>query len=241
METDKMTNFETSKLEGGTEAGIKVTELERHDETDDVAERRVPKKTLSQILTEISEDTSRDVVAVNDLIATLGGRGRAALILIFAFPNILPSPPGLAGVLGVPLIYLSIQMIMGRIPWLPRMIADRSVPRDRFAQFIARLAPLLARAERLLRPRWGLFVSHRAEHVLGVLFLVLAIVLSLPIPFGNMTPSVAMCLIALGILERDGLWVVLGVFVGLIAIVVAGGVVYAVIKSSLFLLINAFA
>lgn len=42
-------------------------------------------------------------------------------------------------------------------------------------------------------------------------------------------------------LERDGLWVVLGLFVGLIAIVVAGGVVYAVIKSSLFLLMNAFA
>ncbi|OZB19786.1 MAG: hypothetical protein B7X55_02450 [Rhodobacterales bacterium 34-62-10] len=214
--------------------------LDRSAEPIGGSDRRVRRKTLSEILTEISEDSARDVVAVSDLIATLGGRGRAALILIFAFPNILPSPPGLAGVLGVPLIYLSLQMIAGRIPWLPRMIADRSVPRDRFAQFITRLAPILARAERLLRPRWAFFVNHRAEQVLGILFLVLAVVLSLPIPFGNMLPSFAMCVIALGILERDGVWVIVGVLIGFGAILMAGGVIYAVVKSSLFLLMNAF-
>ncbi len=200
-----------------------------------------PRKTLSQILTEIGRDPARDVVAVDDLIAHLGGRGRAGLILIFAFPNVLPAPPGLSGVLGLPLLYLSVQMMLGRLPWLPGFIGDRSMPRERFAQLMERLGPWLGRAERLLRPRWSLLVSHGAERVLGALCLVLAAVLALPIPFGNILPAFAICLIALGILERDGVWVAAGTVVGLGSLLLVAGVVYALAKSAIFILLNAFA
>ena len=202
---------------------------------------RPRRKKLSEILTEIGGDASRQVVAVDDLIALLGGRGRAGLMLLFALPNVLPAPPGLSGVLGLPLLYLSVQMMLGRVPWLPGFIGDRAMPRDRFAQLVERLGPLLARAERLLRPRWSLLVSHGAERVLGALCLVLAAVLALPIPFGNMLPAFAICLIALGILERDGVWVAVGSAVGLGALILVAGVVYALVKSAIFILVNAFA
>ena len=153
----------------------------------------------------------------------------------------LPAPPGLSGVLGLPLLYLSVQMMLGRVPWLPSFIGDRSMPRDRFAQLVERLGPWLARAERLLRPRWSLLVSHRAERVLGALCLILAAVLALPIPFGNMLPALAICLLALGILERDGVWVAAGMVVGVASIFLVAGVVYALAKSAIFILLNAFA
>jgi hypothetical protein len=199
------------------------------------------RKTLSDILIEIGQDTSRGEVTVDDLIAILGGRGRAGLMLLFALPNVLPAPPGLSGVLGLPLLYLSVQLMLGRVPWLPAFIGDRSMPRDRFALLVTRLGPWLARAERLLRPRWSLLVSHGAERVLGALCLVLAAVLALPIPFGNMLPAFAICLIALGILERDGVWVAAGTVVGLGALLLVAGVVYALVKSAIFILMNAFA
>lgn len=100
-------------------------------------------------------------IAINDLILLLCGRGRAALILLFALPNVLPAPPGMSEVLGLPLLYLSVQMMLGRVPWLPRLIRHRAVPRDRFALPVDTLAPWLARAERLLRPRWSWFVNLR--------------------------------------------------------------------------------
>jgi len=209
-------------------------------ETGSGAPEQVRKKTLSQILTEIGEDPSRQAVTLNDLIFLLGGRGRAALILFFAFPNVLPGPPGLSTVLGLPLFYLSLQMMLGRLPWLPRFVGERSLSRPRFAQLVGRLAPWLARAERLLRPRWPIVVSHRAEYVLGAVCLVLASVLILPIPLGNLPPALAVCLIALGILERDGIWVVLGTLAGLASLVLAGGVVYALVKSAIFIVLNAF-
>lgn len=204
------------------------------------AQARAPSKTLSQILRVIAVDPARDAIAINDLIGLLGGRGRAGLILLFALPNVLPAPPGISGVLGLPLVYLSFQMMLGQVPWLPRFIGQRSIPRDRFARLVDTAAPWLARAERLLRPRWSWLVNHRAERVIGAFCLVLAAVLALPIPFGNMLPAFAITLIALGVLERDGLWVLIGTSSGLGSLFVAGGVAYALVRSAIFLLLNAF-
>lgn len=87
----------------------------------------------------------------------------------------------MSGVLGLPLLYLSFQMMLGRVPWLPRFIGHRSVPRDRFALLVDTAAPWLARAERLLRPRWSWLVNHRAERVIGAFCLLL--LLSSPCQF----------------------------------------------------------
>lgn len=225
-------------------AAAPATDPGRQDDDDDRrsdAAEPVPRKPLSVILTEVGEDPSRTHVAIFDLIALLGGRGRAALILLFALPNVLPAPPGLSGVLGLPLVYLSVQMILGRAPWLPRFIGARAMPRHRFAQLVARLGPWLARAEKLLRPRWQPLAGHRAEQVIGLLILVLSAVLSLPVPLGNVLPALAICLIALGIMERDGVWVVAGTAVGIGSLALVAGIVYALAKSAFFLLINAFA
>lgn len=219
----------------GHEAGTPPGDGERKGES-----RRERKKPLSEVLTTIAEDETRDYIAVGDLLALLGGRGRAALILLFALPNALPTPPGTSGILGLPLLYLSFQMMLGRVPWLPRFIGERSMSRYSFAQLVDRISAVLSRAERLLKPRWSVFVGYGAERVLGAVCLVLAAVLVLPIPLGNMLPAFAICLIALGILERDGVWVLTGVVVGAASLVIVAGVVYALIKSAVFVLLNAF-
>jgi hypothetical protein len=237
MDSDDMTSAGTP---GAARPGAGDDALDNLAADGEGRRGRPRRKKLSEILNEIGSDTSRQVVAVDDLIALLGGRGRAGLMLLFALPNVLPAPPGLSGVLGLPLLYLSVQMMLGRVPWLPGFIGDRAMPRDRFAQLVDRLGPVLARAERLLRPRWSLLVSHGAERVLGALCLVLAAVLALPIPFGNMLPAFAICLIALGILERDGVWVAVGSVVGIGSLLLVAGVVYALVKSAIFILVNAF-
>lgn len=202
--------------------------------------RRERKKPLSEVLTTIAGDAARDYIAVGDLLKLLGGRGRAALILLFALPNVLPTPPGTSGILGLPLLYLSFQMMLGRVPWLPRFIGERSMSRYSFGQLVERISPVLSRAERMLKPRWSAFVGYGAERVLGAVCLVLAAVLVLPIPLGNMLPAFAICLIALGVLERDGVWILTGVVTGIASLILVAGVVYALMKSAAFVLMNAF-
>jgi hypothetical protein len=68
----------------------------------------------------------------------------------------------------------------------------------------------------------------------------LAVILILPIPLGNMLPAAAICLMALGILERDGIWTSIGAITGVASMFLVATVVYAMAKAALFIFVNAF-
>jgi hypothetical protein len=195
---------------------------------------------LSEILTGLAEDPARDRISVADMLETMRARAFGALLLIFAFPNILPTPPGTAGILGLPLIFLSAQMMLGLQPWLPGVIARRSMARATFQGLVTRINPWLVKAERLLRARLKVLAWPVSQRVLGALCLVVSIALALPEPFANMAPAVALCLIGLGVLERDGVWILVGVLAAFGSLIYVAGLAYALVKSALFLLMNAF-
>jgi hypothetical protein len=190
---------------------------------------------LSQVLHGLADDPIRERISVGDLLATLGDRAIGALLFIFAFPNVLPTPPGTSAILGAPLLFLAAQLAFGRQPWLPAIITQRSMSRDDFQTMIRRIGPWLARAEKLLKPRLSSLALPPMEYVIGLLCLLLATLLVLPIPLGNMLPALAISLIALGVLERDGLWVLAGLVTAGLAIVVVSGMVFAMIKTGIFL------
>ena len=131
-------------------------------------------------------------------------------------------------------------MMLGRIPWLPKLIASRSMTRNDFGHLVERVTPWLGWADRFMAPRLQTLVDPRAEKFLGAFCLILSIVLVLPIPLGNMLPAFAVCLIALGVLERDGLWILIGITLGLGSLVIVATVVYALAKTAIYLLMNAF-
>jgi len=141
---------------------------------------------LSQLLNAIAADTSRERISITDLLIALQDRALAALLLIFALPNVIPVPPGTSALLGAPLLFLAAQLAFGMRPWLPRLIAERSMPRAHFAALITRATPWLARAERLLRPRWSALCRPPAEYLVGAVCLLLSLIVFLPIPLGNM-------------------------------------------------------
>lgn len=111
--------------------------------------------------------------------------------------------------------------------------------RDDFHALVLRIGPWLERAERLLRPRASALALPPMEYVVGFVCLLLAVVLVLPIPLGNILPALAISLMALGVLERDGLWVLAGFIVAAISTVVVSGVVFAMIKTTIFLFTQA--
>ncbi|QLF68358.1 exopolysaccharide biosynthesis protein [Peteryoungia desertarenae] len=191
---------------------------------------------LSKILDTLAGDDTRERVSVGDIFAAMGDRAFGALLLIFALPNILPTPPGTSSVLGAPLVFLSAQLMLGRSPWLPRIIAKRSMTRSDFALVVARISPWLARGERMLKPRFSMLVYPPFEYVIGFLCLMLAIILILPIPLGNILPAIAVCLFSFGLLERDGISVLCGCGMFVLSLSVVAGVLLAMIKGVILLL-----
>jgi len=193
-------------------------------------------QTLSAVLLALAAQTDRERISIGDLVAALGDRALGALLFIFAFPNVLPVPPGTSTLLGAPLIFLAAQLMLGRAPWLPAVVSQRSLRQADFAGLVRRVVPWLQRAERLLRPRLTWAAAPPIEYALGAVCLLLALVLVLPIPLGNMLPALAISLMALAVLERDGLWALAGLIVAGLSAVVVSGVVFAMIKAGLFLL-----
>src|SRR3990167_7096408 len=56
-----------------------------------------PGRRMSELLKSIAADSTQERITIADLLSAMEGRAFGALLLLFAFPNILPSPPGPAG------------------------------------------------------------------------------------------------------------------------------------------------
>lgn len=189
---------------------------------------------LSELLSQVACDEALERVSVANILERAGDRAFGALLFVFAFPNVVPMPPGASAVLGLPLVLLAGQFLCGRkTPWLPRVIRKRAVPRRDFATLLVRISPVLRRIERVLRPRFGLLVGPAAERIIGLVLLVLSVILFLPIPLGNMLPAAAICLISLALIEHDGLIVVVGAILAALAILLVWGAVVAVLRTTL--------
>lgn len=189
---------------------------------------------FSEVLGELAESDSARV-SVDQILHAFGDRAFGALLLIFALPNALPMPPGTSAVLGAPLIFIAFQLMIGRpVLWLPKLITERSLKREDFRTLAAKIDPWVRKLERLLKPRAQLLTTPFADRLTGLACFVLSLILTLPIPLGNMPPAVAITAFALGMIESDGVAIGVGwagtiasfVILGLFAGVVTAGLQY---------------
>lgn len=229
----------SSRREKGQETRKMEPENKRHDAEADEAPAKHGGR-LSEILDSIALDTERERVSVADIFSAMGDRAFGALILIFAIPNVFPTPPGTSALTGAPLVFLAAQLMLGQSPWLPKIIANRSMTREDFASIVTRISPWLARGERMLKPRLKFLIYPPAEYLTGFLCLILAIVLTLPVPLGNILPALAICFFSFGILERDGVCVLIGSAICVVALTVVSGVIFAMVKGAMLLLAAAW-
>ena len=158
----------------------------------------------------------------------LGDRSFAALLFFFAVINLIPLPPGTSALLGLPLLIVSAQMVYGsKRVWLPRILVDRTISAETFRSLMERVIPRLVWIERLIRPRYWPFWRRRGDRIIGIIALVMAISVTLPIPLGNWLPAFSTALLGLALCERDGLLFAAGSAVGVAAMAVVAIVIGA--------------
>jgi hypothetical protein len=192
-----------------------------------------PTRRTPQLLRDFVASETGPRISLSALRDALDDRGFGVMLFVFAFPNLLPhNIPLVSAVLGVPLVLLAAQLSYGRHkPWFPSWLADRSFPRLGFTAIVMHGLPYLERAERLLKPRLSGALTWTGERLIGVAVLVLAVALTLPIPFGNLLPALAIAIIGVALVEKDGVAVLVGLAVGVASLVVialvVGGLVAA--------------
>jgi len=199
--------------------------------------RPLPERT-SEVLRDLAEGPEERVL-FREILLGLRHRVFGFATLVFALPCCLPMPPGIPTVCGVALAIIALNLIaVRRRLWLPRAIADKSIARADLQRLVARALPLMQRLERFCKPRLAIVTEPVGKVLIGVVLLVLGLIMILPIPFlGNMPPGFAASVIALGMTERDGLIVLIGLFVSVAAIAIASAATWTAILG----IINFFA
>lgn len=159
-------------------------------------------------------------VALGTLADAHGPAARGTLLVLTALPCMLPVP-GTGTVLGVGLALLALAMWRGHdIGRLPERVAAFQMPRP-LAQRVLRLAATFyatagrwsrARWQPLLRPGW-----------VAPFIALMALLIVLPIPFGNLLPAMAVVLLGVGLAFRDGLALAAGAATGALGLAFAAG------------------
>jgi hypothetical protein len=182
----------------------------------------------ASVLLQTLARSAPEQIKLGVVAAALEDRGFGIAILCLALPNAVPGPylPGVSMVFGLPIIWLGLQMARGRTtPGLPGWLERRSVGRRRFTRLVAHAAPLLTRIERWLMPRPGWLTRAPGQRLAGMALIVYGLVLSLPIPLGNLPVAVAITVLALGMIERDNRALISGLVIGMLACLWNAGLV----------------
>lgn len=181
------------------------------------------------MLSRLSEQTA-ERLTVADIVGALRDRAFALLVVLLGLPNCLPMPPPIPLVCGLLLGLVAIQIAAARpTPWLPRSLLRRSIRREDVTRAVARAFPALRKLERWSRPRMTIFDTPVAMRLIGFLLLALALGLVFSAPIVGQIPlGLAVCLVGLGLVERDGVVVSAGLVVGALGLVLSVGFVWAI-------------
>jgi hypothetical protein len=197
---------------------------------------------LSAILRAVAEREA-PTVSVAELMELFGGRALGALLLVFGLACTLPLPPGSTTILGAPLVLLAPQLVIGaRVPWLPRRIRERTIATSVLRNALPGALNWLERMEAVSKPRLTFLFGAVGERLIGLVCTVLALVLILPIPLGNVLPAAAVALLALALVTRDGLLALAGYATTLAStavLVFAFGVVFKTVRHLMSLIATA--
>ena len=177
---------------------------------------------LSDEFALILKEFEVETVTLREVLGLLHGRGYVLLVMLLALPFCTPVPlPGLSTPFGLIITIIGARLALGAKPWLPARLLNTRLPPKVFAKVFAFTRKIILGFERLLRPRllWVTGTPRREQlHGVPIVVCALMLLLPLPVPFSNVIPAWGIMLIAGGLLERDGAFIVAGYVASLVTI-----------------------
>ena len=179
---------------------------------------------LSERLRRAAAGVQSERVTVDTMVQAHGQAAQGSLMLLLAVPCLLPIP-GTGTVLGFGLLAMAVAMWRGHADAaLPRRVTELEMPSAWARRVLGLLASIYEVAARVARERAGALHAPAAGAWLATVVAAMAVVLILPIPFGNVLPALALTVIGLGLAFRDGVLVLAGAVSAVLTVVLMSAV-----------------
>ena len=171
---------------------------------------------ISQRLRSLVRSLPPTGITLSELIHRVGNDGLLILAALLTLVFLIPiSIPGVSTVFGAAILLIGISRLLRRELWIPSRLKHKTIGTKKLRPVLRKALPLLHKLERVSRPNriaW-LVAGGPVERLNDAALILGAVLLMMPfglIPFSNTFPAVALLFLAIGLLQRDGVCVLLG-------------------------------
>jgi len=158
-------------------------------------------------------------ITIGEIVDRIDERGFGLLMLVLGLPTFFPLLPFASPVVGSLYMLLALRLIIGMDrPWLPGFVRRRELSAATLEVLRRRGIPLVRRIERFSRPRFRVLNNPVVVRIAAVNVFVMGLVLLSPALFLNALPALSVMFIGLGLLNDDGIFLLVGLAVGVMVI-----------------------
>ncbi len=188
----------------------------------------------SSLLEKVVADSNSGKVTFAYFLHQFERRSFAGIFFILAVLCLLP---GVSVIAGFVMILPSVQLLLGwNVPAFPHFIDNKTIAVKRLRSWSSWLIPKIEWLEQYVKPRYLFLSSRSAQYLIGFVALVMAVIVAVPFPLSNFLPAFAMLFISIGMLERDGLMIGVGLLISLLAFLTSFAVVKVIYSSLMYFL-----
>lgn len=164
----------------------------------------------------------KEAVSIQTLLTIMSGKGKILLLLFLSlgFSQI----PIIAVPLGLFISYLGLRNALGSsFVWCPKFLRRKKISSYLLTKVIHQILQMLTFIKRWSKPRFQ-WPQKRGAHIISGLVIALVglcISLAPPIPLTGMLASLGIFFIAIGFLNSDGLYILLGYVAAFLYVIMA--------------------
>lgn len=174
------------------------------------------KQSISHRLRALIRSLPRTGITVGDLVERVGNDGLLILTALLTLVFLIPvSIPGVSTVFGAAVLLIALSRLFRSQLWIPARVENKVLKSRKLRPMLRKSLTWLQKIEHVSRPNRIEWISadgamermNNGALVLGALLLMMPFGL---IPFSNTFPAIALLLLTIGLLQRDGVCILLG-------------------------------
>lgn len=174
-------------------------------------------KTLLQIVEAMADGAPEEGYTLREIFDRLDESAFGAGLFLLALPCCIPFLYGVPQIVSLPMMALALQMALGHEqPWLPDALGNRKIDRKGLTAMAQGGRKWLGWIENFSKPRFATITGPRSERLLGFVLCIFCASILVPLPMTNTVPGFAVALAAFGLINKDGILVVIGCILGIL-------------------------
>jgi hypothetical protein len=177
-------------------------------------------KTLEEKIILLQHEIKAQPISIGNVLRILSNKVRPLILIFLSLPFCFPIQiPGISTPFGLVIAFFGLRMAFGKYVWLPKGVLAKKIKVKTLKQISNQVLSLVKKTKPWIHPRlrW-LCYSSFMKIMNGILIFLLGLLLSLPIPIplSNLAPAWSIFFIAMGILEDDGAFVIIGYLIPIV-------------------------